>query len=82
MEKLKRGSAIDRIINDNQGIARDGMETAIQYIRRDIAEINQKLDDKYVTKDEFDPVKKLVYGMVAIILVAVIGALLTLVLRK
>lgn len=73
---------IDQIINGNEALSSSGVETAIRYIQRDIAEINIKLDDKYVTKEEFIPVRNVVYGMVAIILVAVIGAIVTLVLRK
>lgn len=58
------------------------IDVSIGYIQRDISQINQKLDHNYVTKEEFAPVKTLVYGMVGLILVAVIGALLTLVIRK
>ena len=73
---------IDAIIDGNQRLAEGGVETAIRYIQRDIAEINIKLDDKYVTKDEFIPVRNVVYGLVGIILLSVIGAILTIVLRK
>jgi hypothetical protein len=45
-------------------------------------EIKVKLESEYVTQDEFEPVKKIVYGMVGVILLAVIGALITLVLRQ
>ena len=36
----------------------------------------------YVRKEEFEPVKALVFGMTAIILTAVVGALITLVIRN
>ena len=54
----------------------------IEYIKVDIEDINIKLDSHYVTKEQFEPVRNIVYGMVGIILVAVIGALITLVVRK
>lgn len=54
----------------------------ISRIKTDITEIKERLDEKYVTKDEFEPVKKLVYGIVGLILTAVIGALLGLVILK
>lgn len=52
------------------------------YIREELKEIKLRLDSKFVTKEIFDPVKQIVYGQVVLILVAVVGGLLTLVLRK
>jgi len=59
----------------------DVIATKLDYIQRDIEEIKQKLEGEYVTQDEFDPVKKIVYGMVGVVLLAVIGALVALVMR-
>jgi len=56
--------------------------TDISYIKGQITEIKQKLEAEYVTHDEFEPVKKVVYGLVSLILVAVVGALLGLVIFK
>ena len=58
------------------------MENDLKYIKQDISEVKVKLDEHYVTKAEFDPVRNIVYGMVGVILLAVIGALVTLVVRK
>jgi len=58
------------------------MVESIGTIKRDVSEIKEKLESHYVTKEEFDPIKKVVYGMVSLILVAVIGALLALVIIK
>jgi len=38
--------------------------------------------EKYVTKLEWDPVRKLVFGVVSIILITVIGAALSLLIKK
>ena len=54
----------------------------IEYIKVDVEDINIKLDSHYVTRAEFDPVRNIVYGMVGVILLAVIGALITLVITK
>ena len=58
---------------------------SIEYMRSDIKEIkdklDNKLDNKYVSKEEFITVKTIVYGQVALILIAVVGALLALVLK-
>jgi len=46
----------------------------VQYIKEDIRTIKTSLNQTYVTKNEFDPIKKVVYGLVGLILTAVVGA--------
>lgn len=53
--------------------------TKVDNIEEKVTNIEKKLEGHYVTKDEFEPIKKIVYGMVGLILVAVVGALLALV---
>ena len=55
-------------------IARD-----IKYIKNEMGEIRAVLHEGYVTQDEFEPVRRLVYGGVAVVLVAVLTAVLGLV---
>lgn len=55
------------------------LAAAIEYIKESIDKIEKKIDNKYVTKDEFAPVKLVVYGLVGVILVAVMGAIIALV---
>lgn len=52
----------------------------IGYIKRDVGEIKEKLDRDYVSKDEFSPVRNIVYGLVGILGIATLGAILRLVL--
>lgn len=54
----------------------------ISYIKADITEIKRKLDADYVTREEFDPIKKIVYGIVSLVLTSVVIALITLVINK
>jgi len=57
----------------------------IDFIQKDIAEIKNSMKDmtnKFVTKDEFIPIKQVVYGLIGIILVTFVGAVLTIVLKK
>lgn len=56
--------------------------TKVQYIESEVGKINDKLEKEYVTKDQFEPVKNIVYGLVSLILVAVVGALVALVIKK
>lgn len=53
----------------------------IKYIKDGIYKIDNKLNIQYVTRVEFEPVKRIVYGLVSIILIGVVGALITLVLK-
>jgi len=54
----------------------------VKYIQRDVMEIKTKLEADYVSREEFDPIKKIIYGLVSLILVAVVGGLISLVVLK
>jgi hypothetical protein len=59
--------------------------TNIDWIKKDISEIKESLKSMscdYVTQVEFRPIRSLIYGLVGLILVAVVGALLALVILK
>ena len=51
-------------------------------IKSNIKEIKDNIKVGYVTKDEFAPIKNVVYGLVGLILTAVVVALISLVVRK
>lgn len=53
----------------------------IDTIKADVSEIKQKLENNYVTKDQFTPVKNIVYGLVGTLLTALIGAIIMTVLK-
>jgi thiosulfate reductase cytochrome b subunit len=57
-------------------VTNENLALHIQYIRKDLREICHKLDSKYVTKAEFNPVRLIAYGLVSVLLVAVISALI------
>ena len=52
------------------------------YIKKELEEIKLRLDNKYVTIDVFQPIKNVVYGQVALILIAVVGGLLAMIMKK
>ena len=52
------------------------------YVKRDLEKLFEIVDSRFVTKEQFMPVQKIVYGLVALILVAVFGALVGLVIIK
>ena len=58
------------------------LQNTVDYIKEEVIEIKTVVTTKYVTRDEFQPIKNLVYGMVTLILSGVILGLLSLVIRK
>lgn len=48
----------------------------------DISEIKESLKKEYVTTQEFQPVKNVVYGLVATVLLSIIGALTSFFIKK
>lgn len=58
------------------------MARDITYIREKVDALQEKLENEYVTKDQFDPIKRVVYGTVAMVLTSVGVAVLALVVKK
>lgn len=57
------------------------MQEQIMGIKDTVERIEQKLENKYVSKEEFQPIKRLVYGCVSIILSSVIVAMVALIIK-
>lgn len=53
----------------------------VEYIKDNISKLNHRLECNYVYKSEFEPVKKIVYGMIGVILTAVAVATASLVIN-
>lgn len=58
------------------------MASNITDIKDDVKDIKHKLENNYVTKEAFEPVKRLVYGLVGLILISVVVAILALVIKQ
>ena len=50
-------------------------------IKSVVEEIKKNMEDKYVTKTEYTPVKQIVYGIVGLILTTVFGAMLSIIVK-
>ena len=57
------------------------IQNDLGYIKEKLNVLDQKVSTNYLTKEEFEPVQKIVYGLVSLILIAVVGALLTLIMN-
>lgn len=53
----------------------------IEYLIKEVKEVKQLVSDHYITRVEFDPIKKIVYGLVALVLTSVFVGILTLVIK-
>lgn len=53
----------------------------IEYIKKDIVEIKSNMKSDYVTADEFEPIKRVVYGVVWVMLLALITTMVRFVLK-
>lgn len=58
-----------------------GVSKDIEYIKKDLMEIKKMISDHYVTRTEFEPIKKIVYGLIALTLTGVVTAVLALVVK-
>lgn len=54
-------------------------QVSLKDIYNAISSLREEISGKYVTKDEFAPIKALVYGLVAVIMSFVVGKLLNLI---
>ena len=54
------------------------MQSDIGFIKTTLTKLETLVSNHYVSRTEFEPIKKLVYGTVAVILTGVIGMAMTL----
>ena len=78
VEELTKG--LSKFMRDcevfDTGAAKD-----VDQIKKDITEIKLLITQNYVRREEFNPVQKIVYGLVSVILMAVLGAIIALVIK-
>lgn len=55
------------------------LDTKLDNVIEKLNAVDTKVSAHYVSKEEFEPIKNIVYGLVGLILVAVVGALVALV---
>jgi hypothetical protein len=54
----------------------------VKNVKENVEAVKQLIERKYVTQLEFLPIRNLVYGLIGLILTAVVGGLLSLVVKK
>lgn len=58
------------------------IQNDLGYIKEQIKGIDNKVSTHLVTREEFEPVKKIVYGLVGLALIAVVTAVLNMVVQR
>lgn len=77
-EARKTGTEIKSLVADQMG----GINVRLQQLDTRMDQQEGRYNSTFVSKQEFVPVRTVVYGFVAIVMVTVIGALLYLVIRQ
>jgi len=57
-------------------ITPENMHVHLGYLCRKIDKLSNKMDKEYITRMEFDPIKKIVYGVVMLILAGVVAGVI------
>lgn len=57
------------------------LSTNVEFIKQEITTIKTLLENKYVTKEGFEPVRRIVYGLVGAFLLAIVGAIIQIVIK-
>lgn len=58
------------------------MAERIKNIQSMVADINSRLNSNYVTREEFQPVRNVTFGLVGLILTGVVVAILTMIIKR
>jgi len=61
-----------RVVCEQQATLKDEMRDLRKSAKADFEKAEKAADSKFITKDTFDSVKKLVYGMIALIIAEII----------
>lgn len=68
-------------VDAKEMVASAVMQNDVAAIKISVEKIEQKLETHYVSVDQFEPVKRIVYGVVIVFGTAIIGAIVALVVK-
>ena len=85
-------SSLSVVLSEINAIKNEASQQSIRFdnkmkeqndlITKQVKEMEDYIEKNYVKNDRFEPVKNVVYGVVALIITAVIGALLSLIIKN
>lgn len=78
MTPLEPKTAVDVMLE----VIKEDIHEIKQSLTNHYKELRETLGNHYVTQDKFQPVANVVYGLVAVLLLAVVGAMVALVIKK
>ena len=62
-------------------VLKETTQEMIQEVKNQHMEFRSEAEKKYVTHEQFEPIKMIVYGTVSVILLSVFGALIAMVIK-
>jgi len=79
--ELSTAALLARIDERTQNMVRDldNVRAGVNDVKKDIKDLRDEIARTYVTKDEFRPVRMVVYALVGTVLLTVVGAVIALV---
>lgn len=63
-------------MNESQDVSLGEIARAVKRIEESMRELREELKNDYITRNEFQPVKSLVYGLVGLLLTGVVIAVI------
>ena len=85
MSEIKQLNALSKKLDNlsQENAVNDAkIQKDIEYLTREVAKLTKQVETNFVSKAEFEPIKKLVYGVVGLILTAVVVAVLTVIIPR
>ncbi len=69
-------------VSSAAAVAAESMRKDVESIKENVSEIKLKLEKHYVSIEQFEPVRRIVYFVVGVFGLGVVGAIVALILRK
>ena len=79
--KIIKEASKDRLYKSDYLEYKQGVEKDIDYLKEEVSQLRLSLKDNHVRREEFEPIKKIVYGVVSVLMMGVVGALLAIVIK-
>lgn len=66
---------------DQNGVLLARIDERVVQLQADVKRLQETMESRFITREEFQPIRLVVYGLVGIVLLSFIGALATLIIR-
>lgn len=79
-DSTESASIVDtKDVDDNEHVRIAMLQNELERVRYQLANIEDRtMGAQYISAEEFEPMRKIVYGLISMILIAVVGSLISL----